>query len=223
MRYPIRPLFIFWAAWFACAAGPALCEEARPAAPAERSVKEKPAEASAETAEAAQPEQAPAKQGEAPQAAVKPAEAPAKPAEAPAKPAEASVSRKEPAKELSSCAQPLVPLAEAYREAYESMQRWIREASDQTAAADERVKRLQAQIQDNEAVITKLKFEDTKENRARIKDLAKDNKQLWKDLDAARREKAALCRALSKTAGQKVRELSDAVRERLKEVQSRLD
>ncbi|HAM36132.1 MAG TPA: hypothetical protein DEB40_02620 [Elusimicrobia bacterium] len=215
-------IFISLAAQLAWAQGNAApAQTGQPAVEKAVEAAAKPAEAAVKTPEAvAKPAESPVKS---PEAAAQPAQPQVQPAEAPAKPVEiAPAAKKEPEKALATCAQHLTPLADGYRQAYERMRQWMREISDRTTAADEKVKSIQTKIQDNEATITKLKVEAPKANKSRIKDLSRDNKQLWKDLEAAKKETVALRRSVSKTLNQKVKETSDEIKGRLAEVQKRL-
>ncbi|MFA6004525.1 MAG: hypothetical protein WC881_10705 [Elusimicrobiota bacterium] len=126
------------------------------------------------------------------------------------------------AKPLSETAKKLLPLVAGYKQAQESAQAWVDEVGKQSQAMDEKISGIQAQVQANEAAITKLKVESEKKNKAAIKERNKDNKQLWAELAAAKKEQAAFNRELSKTAGQKARAYSDDIMTRLKEVQTDL-
>lgn len=171
--------------------------------------------------EAAKPEQAvetPAPKSE-PKAAPKPeakAETPAKTepeAEAPvAKPApkaepkpEMAPKPVEPAKELTPCAKAFVPLADNYKKAYDELQIWIRHIDAQTAGASAAISRIQGEIEKNEAAITKLKIEGGSESSEKGRELAKDNKKLWADLSASRKERAALCEGFTREAIQRAK------------------
>ncbi|MFA6093124.1 MAG: hypothetical protein WCU88_08370 [Elusimicrobiota bacterium] len=195
------------------------------------------AESAAAPAQAPKAVEAPAKAPEiaapAVQAAVEPAKIaePAKvPAAEPAKVAEpvkapeAPVAAPKPAakKAMTGCAQCVKPLLDSYKEAVADMEKWTRDVDAQTAAAEDAVKQLQEQIQENEAAITKLKLENSKDAKTRSKELAKENKRLWSELEAARKAKAALCKQFARDASQKVREYSTDISAQLKTVQTQM-
>lgn len=218
----VRPSAVLCAALIAAFAGILASAEEAPPPPAEKPavVEEKAVEEPAEDPQSVVPAAIEAA-GTSGEKNAKSVEVPAYPAPQPKK-AEVPVPNPVPNKEkgLAPGVKPLVEIADAYQAAADGIRRWANEESDAFAAADESVKKLQDHIQDNEAAMTKLKFENTKESRARMKDLAKDNKQLWRDLNAAKAERASLSRSLSKTAVQKVREYGDQVKRTLAEVQA---
>ena len=133
-------------------------------------------------------------------------EAPAKPAAAaPAKeapPAPAAKAAPETPKELSFCAKALVPLAESYKKAYEDLQKWIAEVDAKTAAGNEKVQKIQQQIQANETAITQAKLDG---DDAKGKERTKANKQLWSDLEDAKKSQTQSCSPLSKEAAERVK------------------
>ena len=143
---------------------------------------------------------------------------PAKPAEQakPAKHAEAKAAPA-PAKELTPCAKSLVPLADSYKKAYEEMTKWIGDVDAKTLEVSGRIAKTQEQIQQNEAAITKAKLDG---DDAKGRDLGRDNKQLWNDLTAARKEKSALCSGFAREAAQKVKEFSTDAAEKLQQAKS---
>ncbi len=133
----------------------------------------------------------------------------------------------EPAKpeerKLEGCSARFQSLADEYREAQESMQKWVYEASDQAAAVARRESVLQEKIQQNEAAMTRLKLEWSKEAKAKLKELGKENKELWRELEGVRKERKALCRALYAAAEQKVKDLSAQMKERLTKVEDGIE
>jgi len=208
-------IFFGSAAFLISTARPALAQEDKTAVSTEQSVSNKSAEVPVKPADA-QPVE-PAQTDKIAETPAKVPESPVKPPETPATPKEEQV------KPLSSSAQQLAPLAESYRQAYEAVQRWMRNVSDQSAIADGKIRQIQGKITENEASITRLKLESARENKSRISDLNKQNKELWKELEAAKRDKAEFCSSLSKTAAQKVREFSDDIKAKLKAVQAQLE
>jgi outer membrane biosynthesis protein TonB len=175
---------------------PAKEEAAKPteeAAPAAEPAKEEAAKPTEEAAPAAEP----AKKEE----AAKPAEKAAPVAVPAAAPAAA------PAKELSSCAKSFVPLADSYKAAYDDMQKWIGEIDAQTAAASDKAQKLQAQIQQNETAITQAKLD---KNDSKAKSLQKENKKLWDDFNASKKELQTLCSSFSKQVSERVKQYADA-------------
>ncbi|MEK7743518.1 MAG: hypothetical protein AAB578_03945 [Elusimicrobiota bacterium] len=129
----------------------------------------------------------------------------------------------EPAKpeerKLEGCSARFQTLADGYREAHESMRKWMYEASDKAAAVAKREAVLQEKIQRNEAAMTRLKLEWSKEAKAKLKELARENKELWRELEGVRKERKVLCRGLYTAAEQKVKELSAQMKERLGKVE----
>jgi hypothetical protein len=113
----------------------------------------------------------------------------------------------EPPKELSACAKSFVPLADTYATAYDDMKKWIGEIDTKTAATSENAQKMQTQIQENEAAITKAKFD---RDNAKAKELQKENKTLWDSFNAAKKEASAQCSQYSKDAAARVKQYADA-------------
>lgn len=143
----------------------------------------------------------------APEAKAEPeAEAPAaKPAAKAAPKPEAVKKPVETVKELNSFAKTFVPLADAYKKAYEEMQRWILDIDARTAGVAANISRIQDDIQKNEAAITKMKIAGGSERSEEGRGLAKENKRLWDDLSAARKERAALSKDIIHEAIQRAK------------------
>jgi hypothetical protein len=133
--------------------------------------------------------------------------------EAPAKPAAAPPA----AKELSSCAKSFAPLGDTYKSAYDDMQKWIGEIDAQTAPVNDKIQKLQAQIQQNDTAITQAKA--SKEN-AKAKDLQKQNKKLSEELNAAKKELSETCGKFSKEASSRVKQYTDATNKALDALKS---
>lgn len=147
-----------------------------------------------------------------------PATAPAKAeAGAPAQPAKKEEARK--SEPQTACAQALVPLGEVYRDAYIEMRKFIDDVDVQTKAADERVAKLEKQIQDDESAMTKAKLDG---DGAKEEELSHQDKQLWKDLKAAKKERASLCSGFARDAKQKVRDFAGAAEAKLGDCQQRM-
>jgi len=138
-------------------------------------------------------------------------EEPAKtePAKEEAKPeaAAAAAPAAAPAKELSACAKSFVPLSETYEAAYDDMQKWIADIDTQTAAAAEKVTKLQAQIQQNTTELTQAKLDN---NTSKTKDLEKQNKKLYDDFNSAKKDLASACSKFAKQASDKIKGYADA-------------
>jgi hypothetical protein len=213
------------AAQEAASSEPASKAEAPIAAPAPKAEPkpEAKAEAPAKTEPAAEaPVAKPA-----PKAAPKPevkAEAPAKTepaAEAPvAKPAPKPETAKKPTKELNASAKIFLPLADNYKKAYDELQLWIMNIDAQTAAVSAQISRIQDDIQKNEAAITKLKIQGGGESSEEGRALAKDNKQLWADLSAARKERSALTKGFAKEAIQRAKGYQMEIIEKLEDIKA---
>jgi len=139
-------------------------------------------------------------------AAAEPAKEEAKPA-AEAAPAAAPAAAAEPAKELSACAKSFVPLSDTYKAAYDDMQKWIAQIDTQTSAAADKVAKLQTEIEQNEAAITQAKLAN---DSSKTKDLQKQNKKLYDDFNAAKKDLAGACSKFAKDASDKVKGYADA-------------
>jgi len=128
----------------------------------------------------------------------------------PAAAAEATPAKEEaaaPVKELSGCAKSFSPLADSYKSAYDDLQKWIGQIDTETAAAGDKVQKLQAQIQENETATTQAKLNN---DNAKAKDLQKQNKQLWNDFNAAKKGQSDACAKFVKEAPQRVKQYADA-------------
>ncbi len=150
-------------------------------------------------------------------------EAPAKPAAEPVAAKEPEAAAKEaapaPAKELSACAKALVPLAESYKKAYEELQKWIAEVDSKTGAANQNVVKIQEQIKENETAITKAKLDG---DDAKGKELTKANKQLWGELETAKKGQTESCSGLPKEASQRVKQYGDEIEAKVGECKAQL-
>lgn len=196
---------------------PAKAEPAKEAPPAEEApakeepAKEEPAkEEAAKAAEAAAPAAAAAAAPAAAAAAAPAAAAAAAPAAAAAAaPAAAAAAAAAPPakKELSSCAKSFSPLADSYKAAYDGMQKWIGQIDTETSAASDKVAKLQKQISDNEAEITKAKLAG---DSSKAKSIDKTNKQLWTDLNASKKSLSTMCSGYGKQAAERVKQYEAA-------------
>lgn len=147
--------------------------------------------------------------------------------EAPAKPAEntpkvETATKPEAPKELTPCAKTLVPLADSYKKAYEELEKWIGDVDAQTAAATTKIEKIQEQIEKNESAITKLRLQGTRASSAKGRDLATNNKLLWSELSATRKESSALCAGFAREAVQKARHYQSDVAAKLEGVKAQL-
>lgn len=157
-------------------------------------------------------------------------EAPAQPEVKPEAKPEAAKPETKPApepkaetpKELTPCAKTFVPLADSYKKAYEELEKWIGDVDTQTTAATAKIDKIQEQIEKNEAAITKLKLQATREGSANGRELVKNNKTLWSDLSATRKESAALCAGFAREAVQKARRYQSDVAAKLEGVKAQL-
>lgn len=150
------------------------------------------------------------------------APAPMFPPEMIGKPAGTAAPKPEGAQEPASCAKALAPLADGYKKAYDDLTQWLREVDARTAAAEAKVLKLQEAVKQNEAEITSLRLADDPASRERLRTLTGADDRAWRDLREARREKERLCAEFSKAAALKVREYSEDIQGRLRDVQSRL-
>jgi hypothetical protein len=175
-----------------------------PAVAQEEAKKEEPAKEEAPKAVA---EAAPAAEAKpAAEAAPAAAAAPAAPA------AEAA-----PAKELSGCAKSFVPLSDTYKSAYDDLQKWITQIDTQTAAAGEKVQKLQTQITANETAVTQAKLSN---DDSKVKSLQKEGKKLWDDFNAAKKDQSDACGKFVKEAPQRVKQYTDATNKALDALKS---
>ena len=117
-----------------------------------------------------------------------------------------------PPTELSGCAKSFSPLAESYKSAYDDLRKWMGQIDTETAAAGDKVQKLQAQINENESAITQAKL--NKDN-AKTKDLQKQNKQLWDDFNGATKDQSDACAKFVKEAPQRVKQYTDATNKAL--------
>jgi hypothetical protein len=124
-----------------------------------------------------------------------------------------------PAAEGKGCAGAYKAVSEGFLGGYKAMEAWVAESSAQVAASAEKVEAIEKSIRDNESQVTGLKLQRSKEAKAKLKELDKANKGLWRELDAARREQDSLCKGLSRAAAAKVKELTLDVSKRLSEAQ----
>lgn len=124
-----------------------------------------------------------------------------------------------PGAEGKGCAGAYKSVSEGFLDGYKAMDAWVGEASGQVAASADKVEAIEKSIRDNESQVTGLKLQRSKEAKAKLKELDKANKGLWRELDAARREQDALCRGFSRAAAAKVKELTLDVSKRLSEAQ----
>ena len=143
------------------------------------------------------------------------APAPAPKCECPACPAEAS---KDPS--LLGCVKALETVAVGLKEAYLGFRQWTAETSRQMEGLEKRDTELQSKLVDADTQIAKLRAESEKTNKRKIKELTQESKQLTKDLAVLRKEKAATCDSISKTAGRKVKEIQADLKIRLDQAQS---
>ncbi len=176
---------------------------------AKQDTEKKDAEKAAE-GKAPEAEAAPAKEA-APAAAAAPAAEPA-PAKEHAAKAEEPKAAAPAKKELSACAKTYVPLADTYKAAYEDMEKWIDQINTQTTAASDKVAKLQAQIQENETATTQAKLAG---DNAKVKDLTKQNKALWNDMNAAKKGLADTCAQFGKEAAARVKKYDAATEQAL--------
>ncbi len=117
------------------------------------------------------------------------------------------------------CTKAYRALADAYLDAYKSLDAWLAQASSEASAQTDHVAKLEQGVRDNEAAMTGLKLDRSKEAKARLKELDKANKQAWKELEDARRTEATLCKGFARSAAQKVKELNAGLAQTLAQAQ----
>lgn len=124
-----------------------------------------------------------------------------------------------PAAEAVGCAGAYQKVSDGFLDGYKAMDAWVGEASAQVSASAEKVAKIEEQIKTNESSVTTLKLDRSKDAKLKLKELDKANKQLWKELDAARREQDALCKGFARASAAKVKELTTDITKRLTEAQ----
>lgn len=124
-----------------------------------------------------------------------------------------------PGAAAAGCAGAYQRVSDGFLEGYKAMDAWVGSASAQVAGSAEKVAGIEKSIRDNESQVTGLKLQRTKDAKAKLKELDKANRALWKELDAARREQDALCKGFTRAAAAKVKELVADVQKRLSEAQ----
>ncbi|HAH05561.1 MAG TPA: hypothetical protein DCM05_03395 [Elusimicrobia bacterium] len=129
-----------------------------------------------------------------------------------------------PAKEdeLTGCSQHLQEMAQAYKDGYEKMQAWAKQASGWVVSLQQKEEELKAKIQENEAAITKLKFSKTKASQAKLKELQAQTQDLWKELHDIEKKSAAVCATIAKGTRQQVKDIAEALGKRFELVQDKL-
>ena len=119
----------------------------------------------------------------------------------------------------TGCAGAYRVVADAYLNAYKAMDSWLSAASFEVSGAADRVNKLEQSVRDNEAAMTALKLDRSKDAKNKLRELDKTNKQLWKDLEAARAAQATICKGFSKSAAQKVKDLGVDINAKLMQAQ----
>jgi hypothetical protein len=141
-----------------------------------------------------------------------------KPAPAAEKPAPACLLTG-PAAAGVGCTKAYRALADGYLEAYKTMDSWLAQAASEASAQTEHVAKLEQVVRDNEAAMTGLKLDRSKEAKLKLKELDKANKQAWKELEDARKTEATLCKGFARSAAQKVKELTAGLAQKLADAQ----
>lgn len=157
---------------------------------------------------------------EAPAKAEAPKPAPAAPAaEKPAAPPAPACLLTGPAAAGLGCTKAYRALADGYLEAYKAMDSWLAQAASEASAQTEHVAKLEQVVRENEAQMTGLKLDRSKEAKLKLKELDKANKQAWKELEDARKTEAALCKGFARSAAQRVKELNAGLAQKLADAQ----
>ncbi|MFA5138831.1 MAG: hypothetical protein WC728_06305 [Elusimicrobiota bacterium] len=121
---------------------------------------------------------------------------------------------------LSGCAQSLQAVTDAYKAAYEGFQKWTEDSSARVSGLQAKSEEMRGKIQENEAAITKLKLDGSKAAKAKLKELEKENKGLWKSNEGIEKQKKALCGEISKATAQKVKEFNKGIGDALSSAQA---
>ena len=124
-----------------------------------------------------------------------------------------------PGADGKGCAGAYKKVTDGFVEGTKAWDAWVAQAASQVDAAADKVAKAEDAIKDNEAAITKLKLERSKDAKLKLAELNKANKQLWKDHETASREQDVLCKGFSKAASMKLKELLADLTKRLQEAQ----
>jgi len=114
------------------------------------------------------------------------------------------------AKPLNSSADKFSPVVDAYQQAHDGLAAWLKTASGKMDAVDAKIADLKKSIGEKESKITQLKLEDSRKNKAQVKDLDKEVQGLWAQLKGEDARRKELGKGLSAAAGRKVRELNQS-------------
>ncbi len=123
---------------------------------------------------------------------------------------------------LLGCSQHLAKVTKGYERALEEWKAFAVSASNRLANAAKKESEAKTQIQKNSAEILKLKFKRNRENKNKIKELERANKELWKKLKSITKEKEGLCKGLAKEGSRKHSELGANISARWKGARSAL-
>lgn len=123
---------------------------------------------------------------------------------------------------LKGCAAHLVKVSKGYERALKEWKAFALSASRRLENVAARETKMKGDIQAKSTEITKLRLESSRKNKNRLKQLERENKQLWKDLKAIVKEQAGLCKNLAKQGAKKQSELSANISARWKSARSSL-
>lgn len=118
-------------------------------------------------------------------------------------------------KPLNSSAAKLVPVADSYQQAHDSLLAWLRSSSGKMDAVDGKIADLKKLIAEKEAQITQLKLEASKANDSKARTFDQETRTLWAQLKTEEARRKDLREALSSATAQKVRELNRAALDQL--------
>jgi hypothetical protein len=121
---------------------------------------------------------------------------------------------------LVGCVQNLQAVTDAYKAAYEGFKKWTEESSAHVSDLQAKSDEMRKKIQENEASITQLKLDGSKAAKAKLKELEKENKGLWKVNEGIEKQKKALCGEISKATALKVKEFGRTIGESLSSAQA---
>lgn len=113
------------------------------------------------------------------------------------------------------CAKAITDLIAGYRKAADELQAFMEASSERVKDSAEKEKAMQETVKKNEALVTELKFKNTREAKKKVKELERTNRGLWKTLRGINKQSSILCREISKSHSDKIREINNDLRQRL--------
>ncbi len=113
------------------------------------------------------------------------------------------------------CAKALEDLIKGYRKAADDLQAFMEASSEKVKDSAKKEKAMQETVKKNEAEVTELKFKNTREAKKKVRALQRTNRELWKKLRGINKQSSMLCKEISKSNSDKIREINNDLRQRL--------